>query len=64
MRCTINEMVERLGVERDKVYGLVAYLIATGHIQIVDKIPPPNGKGKSSNVYEIPESITINFGEK
>jgi len=61
---TIKELSERLGIEYQAAQGLVKFLVLMGEAKIIKVRPNPNGKGKGSNVYELPESVTINLRER
>jgi transcription initiation factor IIE alpha subunit len=61
IRTTTKEFAERLGVEYQVAAGLLRYLKEKGLAKIVETRPNPSGKGKGSDVYELPTSIALEF---
>ena len=60
---TINELASLMGTD-DKlmVGGFAKALVFTGVAKELDKRPSSTGKGKASNVYEIPKSFSLALG--
>lgn len=63
MKISKKELAERLGVEYAAAAGLVAILEAKGLASVVEKRPNPTGKGKPTDIFEIPETVTLELGE-
>lgn len=59
MQMTINELAAKLNVDRDDAVALVKFLVAKKMIEKTGERPSASGKGKASNVYEIPSQIVI-----
>ena len=59
IQLTTNQLAVKLGVDYQIAQGLVKLLLAKGLAVKVGKIPSPAGRGKPSDIWELPLSITI-----
>lgn len=59
MKVTVKEFAAKQGIEVLMAGAVLNFLKARGEATIVETRKPEGGKGKPSNVYEIPESVTI-----
>jgi predicted transcriptional regulator len=59
MDMTVAEFAEHHGVDRNTANGTIKFLLTKGLITKVGERANPTGKGRSSVVYNVPESITI-----
>lgn len=50
---TVQELADKLGIDRDLAYGLVRYLVHAKLAKFRGERPNPSGKGKGAHVYEI-----------
>lgn len=64
MKLTAKELSDRLGVDYVVVSSVLRFLVQKGYAAEVGSQKSPSGKGKPSIVYEVPESVTLNLGEK
>lgn len=57
---TAKEFAAEQGIEGLMASTVLSFLAKKGQIKLLDeKRPSATGKGRSANVYEIPESVTI-----
>jgi len=61
MQCTTKQLAEQLGVEYAVAQGLIRFLGQKGYAKIVGVRPNPRGKGKGSDIWEIPAQVTLNL---
>lgn len=59
MKVTIAELAAAKHVDYVVASGLLRYLIAQGHAKKVDKRKSPNGKGKPTDIYEVPDEVNL-----
>lgn len=59
MKLTIQQYADKIGTTYLIASSIIKYLEKKGKIKKVDKIS--NGKGKPTNVYDIPDSVTITW---
>ena len=58
MGITVQELAEKLSVEKDVAYGLVRYLEKRGHVTRVGSRKPEGGKGKGTSIYRFNTATT------
>lgn len=56
---TIKQLAEKQGVEYAEAQGLVRYLECKGIAKKVGVLKNPAGKGKGSDIWELPETINV-----
>lgn len=61
MKTSVKELAEKHGVEYADARGMVKWLEKVGHAKIVEKRPAASGKGKPTDIYELPDSVTLNL---
>jgi hypothetical protein len=66
MRMTVKEFAQSQNVNNMTANAILAFLREKGMVSIVDTIKKTDNsgqptKGKAANVYDIPESVTIDF---
>jgi hypothetical protein len=60
MKLTIQEFAEKLGVEKQKAYGLVGFLEAKELTHVVERRLAPGAKGVGAGVYEFDQELVAN----
>ena len=61
MKCSVKELAAQLKVDYAVAQGVIKFLESQGQATVVEKRKSASGKGKPSNIYEIPETVTIQF---
>ena len=61
MTKTVKELADELQLDYLTTQGLVKFLVEVGEAKKVGVRPTASGKGKPSNVYELPEKVEINL---
>ncbi len=61
MNITVNDLAKKLNVEYATAGALVKLMEAQGVAKKIGQQPAASGKGKSSTLYEIPPTYTIDF---
>lgn len=61
IRVTPKELAARMEVEYLAVSGLLKVLVSKDMASHVATRPNPRGKGRGSKIYEMPESVTLEF---
>jgi predicted ArsR family transcriptional regulator len=61
-RLTTADVARNLGVSYVVAAGIVKHLVDSGKANLVDKIRHESGKGKPTRVYEVSDSVALNFG--
>lgn len=56
---TVKELAQKMGVDYQVAHGFVKLLVSRNMAELVEKRKQPSGRGKPSNVYEIPEKLEI-----
>jgi predicted transcriptional regulator len=59
MEFTIEQLVEKMKLDRTAVYGLLQYLTASGQAKVVRTTRVVGSKGKPANVYRIDNNPVI-----
>lgn len=61
MRTSVTELAERLKVDYAHAQGLVKLLEKRGLATLFEKRPNKAGKGKPTNIYELPDKIELDL---
>ena len=61
MQMTVKQEAAMLDVDYLMASNLIRFLEKRGDVKVVGKRPSLSGKGKPSKLYELPESVTIDF---
>jgi hypothetical protein len=61
IRVSKKNLAEKYKLDYLTAQGLVSYLLATGNAKLVDKRKSPSGKGKPTEIFEIPVEVTLHF---
>jgi predicted transcriptional regulator len=59
MRVTAVEFAEAQGVKQPVASAILKFLEGKGAAKVVEKRPAKGGKGRSSNVYEMEDRLTV-----
>ena len=63
VRLTAKEAAERLGVSYVIAAGIMTHLEDMGKAKVVEKKFHASGKGKPTRVYEVEDSVSLDFSE-
>lgn len=58
---SVQEFAAKWQVEKTQAYGFIAFLEAKKVAKVVGKRPSESGKGKPTNIYSIPDNITLSL---
>lgn len=61
MKATVKELAAKLDVDYAHAAGLVKIMEKKGLTKVDHVRPNPAGRGKGSNVYELPDKIELNL---
>jgi len=61
IRVSKKDLADKYNLDYLTVQGLVSYLVATGHARVVDKRKSASGRGKPTEIFEIPIEVTLKF---
>lgn len=64
IRLNTAEVAKNLGVSYVVAAGLVKHLVDSGKAALVDKVKHESGKGKPTRVYEVADSVALDFTNK
>ena len=60
MKMTIKQFAEANGVNYATARGGIDFLIAKGEVKKLDEqVPPAGGKGRGSNLFDVPDAVTV-----
>lgn len=59
MRITAKELAAKHGVDQIVANSFLNFLAKVGSAKIVEQRKPEGGKGRSTNVYEVADSIIV-----
>ena len=63
-RLNTKEVADRLGVSYVVAAGLVKHLVSAGKATLADKVKAESGLGKPTRIYEISDSVGLDFTAK
>lgn len=63
-RLNTKEVADRLGVSYVVAAGLVKHLVSAGKATLADKVKAESGLGKPTRIYEISDSVSLDFTAK
>lgn len=63
-RLNTKEVADRLGISYVVAAGLVKHLVSTGKATLAEKVKAESGLGKPTRVYEIADSVGLDFTAK
>lgn len=62
MKVTAKEFAAKQGIDQLEAKAVLVFLVAKGQASLLDeKRKSDSGHGRSSAVYEVPETVTLNF---
>lgn len=61
IRVSKRQLADKYKLDYIAAQGLVQFLVATGKAKVVAKQKSASGKGKPTEIFEIPETVTLNF---
>lgn len=63
-RLNTKDVADRLGVSYVVAAGLVKHLVTAGKATLAEKVKAESGLGKPTRVYEISDSVSLDFTAK
>jgi hypothetical protein len=63
MKTSVKELAESAGVDYAVAGGLVKFLESRGIAKLVEQRKREDGRGKPTNIYEVPETVTVELKE-